>query len=381
MVSSTRRSCTIQGSDPDCETTLAWAARSRRRRFSEHSSRLSGVTGSAASTPTGRSVPRSFASVGTKCFSLQKSIVPRAFMSRAVSIFMVTMVAIAAASDSAAQQTFRTAVDLVHFGVVVTDKQGSPISGLTAGDFEIKEAGKPQTIKFFAEGDPTVAPPLHLAFLLDASGSMEDDIKDVRTSAIKFLNAMDQAEDITLVDFDTEVRMMRSSGSDYARLIERIRQRKADGMTALYDALGVYLSGTAEQTGQKVLIMYTDGGDTRSTLTMNEVLDLLRASDVTVYVVGYLEHQGSARMNQRMELTRFAETTGGLALFPTSLKEVDKMYEKIEREIAARYSLGYLPTDDRADGGWRNVEIRLKRPDLKGAKLRTRNGYFAPLKK
>jgi Ca-activated chloride channel family protein len=300
-------------------------------------------------------------------------------MSRAVLIFILT---IATVSVTAAQQTFRTAVDLVHFAVVVTDKQGSPISGLTADDFEIKEAGKPQTIKFLAEGDPAVAPPLHLAFLLDTSGSMEEDLKDVRTSAIKFLNAMDQAEDITLVDFDTEVRMMRSSGSDYARLIERIRQRKADGMTALYDALGVYLSGTAEQTGQKVLIMYTDGGDTRSTLTISEVNDLLRASDVTVYVVGYLEHQmSSSRMNQRMELTRFASMTGGLALFPTSIKEVDKMYEKIEREIASRYSLGYTSSDDRFDGAWRSVDIRLKRPDLKGAKLRTRDGYFAPLKK
>jgi len=193
---------------------------------------------------------------------------------------------------------------------------------------------------------------------------------------------MDQAEDITLVDFDTEVRKATFSGSEYARLIERIRQRKADGMTALYDALAVYLSGTADQTGQKVLIMYTDGGDTRSTLTISEVNDLLRASDVTVYVVGYLEHQmSSGRMNQRMELTRFAAMTGGLALFPTSLKEVDKMYEKIEREIAARYSLGYTSTDDRSDGTWRNVEIRLKRTDLKGAKLRTRDGYFAPFKK
>jgi len=299
-------------------------------------------------------------------------------MSRAV---LLALFAVAAGTVGAAQQTFRTAIDLVHFGVVVTDKQGTPITGLTADDFEVKEAGKPQTIKFFAAGDPAAAPPLHLGFLLDASGSMEEDLKDVRTAAIKFLNTMEQAEDITLVDFDTEVRMARYSGSEYARLIERIRQRKADGMTALYDALGVYLSGTGEQTGQKVLIMYTDGGDTRSTLTISEVMDLLRASDVTVYVVGYLEHQGSARMNQRMELTRFAETTGGLALFPTSLKEVDKMYEKIERELAARYSLGYLSTDDRSDGTWRNVEIRLKRPDLKGAKLRTRNGYFAPLKK
>ena len=300
-------------------------------------------------------------------------------MSRAVSIFLL---ALATVTVAAAQQTFRTAVDLVHFGVVVTDKQGSPITGLTADDFEIKEAGKLQTIKFFTAGDPAAAPPLHLGFLLDASGSMEEDLKDVRTSAIKFLNTMDQAEDITLVDCDTDVRMALYSGNEYARLIERIRQRKADGMTALYEALGVYLSGTGEQTGQKVLIMYTDGGDTRSTLTLNEVLDLLRASDVTVYVIGYLEHQlSSTRMNQRMELTRFAATTGGLALFPTSIKEVDKMYEKIEREIASRYSLGYTSTDDRSDGTWRNVDIRLKRPDLKGAKLRTRDGYFAPMKK
>ena len=288
---------------------------------------------------------------------------------------------ISAAAVVGAQQTFRTAVDLVHFGVVVTDKQGTPITGLTADDFEVKEAGKPQTIKFFAAGDPASAPPLHVGFLLDASGSMEEDLKDVRTAAIKFLNAMDQAEDITLVDFDTEVRMARYSGTEYARLIERIRERKADGMTALYDAIGVYLSSTADQDGQKVLIMYTDGGDTRSALTMSEILDLLRASDVTVYVVGYLEHQGSGRMTQRAELTRFASMTGGLALFPTSVKEVEKMYEKIEREISSRYNVGYTSTDERTDGTWRNVEIRLKRTDLKGAKLRTRDGYFAPMKK
>jgi Ca-activated chloride channel family protein len=283
---------------------------------------------------------------------------------------------------TAAQQTYRTQVDLVNFGVVVTDKQGLPITGLSAQDFEVMEAGKLQAIKFFAAGDPETSPPLHIGFLLDTSGSMEDDIKDVRTAAIKFLNTMERAEDITLVDFDTEVRMARYASSDYARLIERIRGRKTDGYTALYDALGVYLSGTVEQTGQKILIMYTDGGDTRSTLSISEVIDLLRASDVTVYVVGYLEHQlSSTRTALRMELTRFATMTGGLALFPLSVKEVDKMYEKIQREITARYSLGYTSTDERMNGAWRDVDIRLKRPDLKGAKLRTRDGYFAAFKR
>jgi Ca-activated chloride channel homolog len=283
---------------------------------------------------------------------------------------------------TAQQPTFRSQVDLVNFGVVVTDKQGTPVTGLTADDFEINEEGKPQAIKFFAAGSPENAPPLHIGFLLDASGSMEQDIKDVRTAAIKFLNKMDQAVDITLVDFDTEVRMARYEQHNYAHLIERIRGRKTEGYTALYDAMGVYLGTTTDQDGQKVLIMYTDGGDTRSTLTLSDIVDGLKAADVTVYVVGYLEHQSSSlRSSLQMELSRFAQLTGGLALFPTSVKEVDKMYDKIEREIASRYSLGYLSSDTRTNGAWRSVDIRLKRPDLKGVRLRTRPGYFAPLLK
>jgi Ca-activated chloride channel homolog len=286
----------------------------------------------------------------------------------------------ATTAGAAAQQTFHAEVDLVHFSIVVTDKQGAPITGLTAEDFEVTEEGKGQTIKFFAAGEPDSAPPLHIGFLLDTSGSMEEDIKDVRTAAIKFLNAIDSAVDITLVDFDTEVRVARFSAAEYPRLIERIRGRKPDGYTALYDALGVYLDGAGEQNGQKVLIMYTDGGDTRSALNQKDVIDLLRASDVTVYVVGYLEHQGSAAAAQRQQLDKFADMTGGQAFFPVSLKEIDKMYEKIQREIAARYSIGYTSTDERTDGAWRRVDVRLKRTDLKGTRLRTRDGYFAKFK-
>ena len=278
-------------------------------------------------------------------------------------------------------QTFRVGVDLVHFAVVVTDKQGQPITGLGENDFEVLEQGKPQRIKFFSAGDNALAPPLHLGFLLDTSGSMDSDMKDVRTAAIKFLNQNEDARDVTLVDFDTEVRVARYAASDYPRLIERIRARKPDGWTALYDAMGVYLDGASRQDGQKILIAYTDGGDTRSALNAGEVADLLKASDVTMYFIGYLERQSSSiRNNVRMEMMRFSALTGGQAFFPTSIKEVEGMYERIQREIAARYTLGYTSTDDRADGAWRSVEIKLKRPDLKSAKLRTRQGYFAPYK-
>jgi len=302
-----------------------------------------------------------------------------------VPLLLVVATAVTIVTAAAgARQTFRTGVDLVHFAVVVTDRQGSPITGLTRDDFDLVEAGKPQNITYFAAGDAADASagqllPLHLGLALDTSGSMELDIREARTAIVRFLNANERAVDVTLVDFDTEVRISRYAPTEYARLIERIRMRKPEGWTAFYDALGVYLHGAASQTGQKILLVYTDGGDTRSSLSLHELMDLLKASDVTLYIIGYLEqYTSSFRNEQRMQLQRLAAITGGQAFFPPSVKDLDKIYEGIQREIAARYSLGYVSSDTRTDGAWRKVEVRLKRPDLKHAKIRTRAGYFAP---
>jgi Ca-activated chloride channel family protein len=292
--------------------------------------------------------------------------------------------ALAMLQSAAAQQRFKASVDLVQFSVVLTDKQGTPITGLKPEDFEIVEEGKPQAITYFTQGDPEdgdnlgEVSPLHLGLTLDTSGSMERDIQDVRTAVIKFLNANNTAMDFTLVDFDTEIRVARYGADEMERLIERIRRRKPDGWTALFDAVGVYLNGIGPLDGQKIMLLYTDGGDTRSELTFSDLLDLLKSSDVTLYAIGYLENQGSSRMQSQNQLQRMAAITGGQAFFPSSVKELDKLYDKIQREIAARYSLGYVSSDSRKDGAWRKVEIKLKRPDLKGAKLRTRTGYFAP---
>ena len=292
--------------------------------------------------------------------------------------------ALAMLQSAAAQQRFKASIDLVQFSVVLTDKQGTPITGLKPEDFEIVEEGKPQSITYFTQGDPEdgdnlgEVSPLHLGLTLDTSGSMERDIQDVRTAVIKFLNANNTAKDFTLVDFDTEIRVARYGSDEMERLIERIRRRKPDGWTALFDAVGVYLNGVGPLDGQKIMLLYTDGGDTRSELTFSDLLDLLKSSDVTLYAIGYLENQGSSRIQSQNQLQRMAAITGGQAFFPASVKELDKLYDKIQREIAARYSLGYVSSDVRKDGAWRKVEIKLKRQDLKGAKLRTRTGYFAP---
>jgi Ca-activated chloride channel family protein len=279
-----------------------------------------------------------------------------------------------------AQPVFRSGIDLVHFGVTVVDRRGNLVTDLTLDDFVLVEEGKPQKIEYFAGGiESETLPPLHVGLLFDTSGSMTEDLAFSRSAAIKFLNTLPQAEDMTIVDFDTEVRVARYAQRDFARLVERLRSRKPDGWTALYDAMGVYLDGADAQDGRKILVVYTDGGDTRSSISFGDAQNLIKASDVTVYAIGFLEHQSATTRNdQRMRLRQLAEMTGGQAFFPMSIEQLDEMYEKVLDEIKAQYTIGYQSNDLRADGRWRDVEIRVVRPELKGAKVRTRRGYFAP---
>ena len=276
------------------------------------------------------------------------------------------------------QSTFRAGTDLVHFGVTVTDKRGNVVNGLTAHDFEIVEDGKAQTVDFFVQGTSGQAPDLHLGLLFDTSESMASDLETSRSAAIKFLNRFQDARDLTLVDFATEVRVGRFSQDDFPRLVERIRSRAGKGYTALYDAFVLYLTGAAENSGRTILVAFTDGGDSRSSLNFSDVVETIRASSVTIYVVGFLEHQSASTLNeQRLRLTRIAEESGGQAIFPLSMKQIEEAYDRIVAEIRAQYNLGYLSTNTSRDGRWRNVRIRT-RPDLKDLRVRTRSGYFAP---
>lgn len=301
----------------------------------------------------------------------------------------MTRVATAAAllawlsASPASAQVFRSGVETVRLGVAVVDKAGQPVTSLDRDDFVVLEDGTPQSLQLFTTGaaEESERPPLHIGLLFDTSGSMAADLKLARSAAVRFCNMLQRAEDITLVDFDTEVRVARFGQNDFPRFVERLRNRKPDGWTALYDALGVYLDGTVFQQGEKVLVAYTDGGDTRSVMSFKDALTALKASDVTLYIVGFLQHQGAReKIEQRMRLTQLAEATGGLAFFPGSDSEIDPAYEQVLGDVNARYLLGYISTNQTNDGRWRKLDVRLARPDLKAVKVRARKGYFALLR-
>ena len=288
-------------------------------------------------------------------------------------LVLVAVVTVAAGG----QQTFRAGVDLTTFGVTVVDRRGNLVNNLTRDDFEVVEDGRPEEVRYLAFGDGETAPALHLGLMVDASGSMESDLKLAQSASIKFLNLLPHAEDITLVDFDTQVRITRYPQRDFPRLVERIRLRKPAGMTALYDAIGTYLDGVDQQAGRRILVMYTDGADSRSVLKLTDTLTLLKASPVTVYAIGLVDNTGSSRPLLQMTLRQLTEATGGQAFFPSGMKEVERAYDKVLAQITGQYQLGYLSANSATDGGWRKVDIKVRRPDTR---VRARKGYFAPYK-
>jgi Ca-activated chloride channel family protein len=301
-------------------------------------------------------------------------------MAKGVIGVFAAFLAFGLASPAAQQPVFRAGTELVSVTATVTDRRGQFMTNLAKEDFEVLEDGKPQTIQHFARGDDLeTGPELHIGLLFDTSGSMDADIKMSRSAAIKFLNTMNYARDMTLVDFDTEVRVTKFSQQDFPRLVERIRSRKPQGFTAMYDALGVYLDGAADLDGRKILVVYTDGGDTRSAIRFGDAMTLIRASDVMVYAIGFLQNQSSSsRSDQRLRLTQMATESGGSAFFPSTMKEIEEAYDTIVSQVRAQYTFGYVSTNTATDGHWRKVEIRVRPSAANSVRIQARKGYFAP---
>ena len=305
---------------------------------------------------------------------------------RAVSVVLAIATAITVAGVDAPAQfasqapTFRGRVDLVNLGVTVAGKKRQLVTDLSADDFAVYEDGMPQQITAFTTGAES-GPPLHVGVLLDVSGSQELDLGFTQTAVIKFLSSIPDAADMTFIDFGSSVRGARYEQEDFPRLIERVRRLRADGYTALYDAIGLYLESAAEQDGRKVMVLYTDGADTASRLSFDKLMKRLKASDVTVYAIGALENQPpSAQFMQQALLAEIAEATGGTAFFTERVKDLDRIYEQVLGEVRAQYTIGYVSTNEKADGKWRKVNIKITRADAKSLRVRARKGYFASAK-
>lgn len=259
-------------------------------------------------------------------------------------------------------------VDLVELYTAVTDRAGQAVRGLTVEDFEVIEGGAKQEITKFEVVENL---PLILGVTIDISGSMTESLAEAQRAAAGFLTNVAKPGDksFTLAFSGRPVVLMPLT-DDIPAAARSLEGLQAAGATAFHDAVIhslYYFRGTR---GQKALVFLSDGDDTASSVKFPDALEYARKSGVAIYTIGLGVSAFGAGL--RNKLSSLAEDTGGRYFSIGKAEELAQVYEQIETELRSRYLLAFNASSAAGAGGFRQVEVKVKR----GLKARTARGYY-----
>ncbi len=265
---------------------------------------------------------------------------------------------------------------IVVVNATITDRFGQPVLGLKANQFKIFEDGVEQKIEIFE----TPETPFAAVILLDTSGSMEQRISLARSAAINFLNGLRGSDNVAIYNFDSEVSLVQSF-SNSRDVIPQVYDLKADGWTVLNDALyeaALELEKRPEK--RRAIVILSDGADNKSGKSSSKALKAAVNSGVTIYAVDMSNREDTSRekMINQGTLKNFAEKTGGVFVATPGGVALREAFKNIVEELGVQYTLAFTSSNLKKDGKWRQIEVKVTRPNLK---IRTRDGYNAPKEK
>jgi VWFA-related protein len=283
--------------------------------------------------------------------------------------------------------TFTIDTREVDLYVSVVDKDGKPISGIPKSAFKVFEATGSgpfveQPIKAFNQTDV----PVSMGIVIDNSGSMREKRANVNAASMALVKASNPSDEVFIIGFNDNAYMDQEFTSDTKLLEAALDKTESRGGTAMRDAIHLaldYMKGQCAactvkgaKRDKKVILVITDGNDTTSDETLEQLVREARQSGVLIYSIGLLDEEiaGEARAAKRA-LKALAEASGGLDYYPKSLAEVEKVTPQIAKEIRSQYLLAYTPSNPALDGTFRKIEVKLT-----GAGkpiVRYRPGYFA----
>ena len=277
--------------------------------------------------------------------------------------------------------TFKAEVDYVDVDTIVTDGQGRFVSDLTKQDFEIFEDGVKQDLTLFNRSNLPVA----LSLLIDTSSSMEDRMVTAQDAAIGFIRKLRGSDLGEVIGFDSRAEVLQKFTNNTAQLEQAIRKTVAGGSTSLNNALYISLKGlkkiptrTEDDVRRQAIVLLSDGEDTSSLVSFDDVLDLARRSETAIYAIGLMSDEPSQSKGFReatYALRQLTNDTGGRAFFPADVKSLASVYGQIYDELSSQYTIGYTSKNQKRDGAWRRLVVRVARPSVQA---RTKQGYFAP---
>jgi Ca-activated chloride channel family protein len=284
---------------------------------------------------------------------------------------------------TAGPPTFHSGSALVALNVTVQDRGARFIRGLQSADFAVYEDGVKQDVQFFE----STRVPVDLIVLLDTSASMRDKLDLVRYAAGGFLKTLRPEDRGAVVSFASTVTVLQPLTSDPALLQKAVRNTAAAGSTCLNNAVYVALKqfGQAARPDgdvrRQAIVLLSDGADTASLVSFEDVIGLARHMGVSIYTVslqsGFDAQQTAISDRRGLEdadyaMKTLAKETGAQAFFPAP-EDLRGVYASIASELASQYSIGYVPMNAAADGRFRRVSVQVvSRPDLRP---RTRLGY------
>ena len=268
-------------------------------------------------------------------------------------------------SASLTYAQFTTGVSLVEVYATVTDRQGEPLTNLSAADFRVMQDGVPQTITAFAAGEF----PLAVAIGLDRSFSMGgkgDRLSVAKSAARTFIDALRNDDQVMVLAIGSDTEVAAPLSTDRAAARAAIDRLEPWGTTPLYDATLVALEAIQSAKGRRALVLLSDGTDRYSDTSEAALVEEARRRDALVYPIAI----GPSRPPVFAEL---ATATGGRSFFTKEPRELGAILTTIARELRFQYLLGYVPPP--ATGrSWHAIDVEVDRP---GVRIRARDGYFA----
>jgi Ca-activated chloride channel homolog len=281
--------------------------------------------------------------------------------------------------------TFTASVEAVYVDVFVT-RDGRPVEGLTAADFEVRDNGVKQDVTLVSLDEV----PIVAMMVFDASASLAGArLEDLRSAGRALLAGLRAQDEAMLVTFSHELRIAVPLGSDRSAVQRALEGLVPGGHTALWDALYAGLKLPVAQ-GRPLVVLFTDGRDDLSWLSPEQVVDVARESNALVHVVAIVPPDenviaagpgGTLRTERRTveprrlrALRQVAEVTGG-RLWPASASaQLGPTFLGVLAEMQSRYLLSYTPSGVPREG-WHRLAVKVK--GRKGI-VRSRSAYFVP---
>jgi Ca-activated chloride channel family protein len=276
----------------------------------------------------------------------------------------------------------------VRLPITVLDKKGQFVPGLTKGDFIVLEDKTPQQVETFSD-DLGESFPLYIAVLMDTSPSTAGKLKFEQESAMNFIQTVvrPRRDRVLFATFDDEIKL-RQDFTDKLDLLDRavFGVKQTGSQTALFDAVWQFCDEKMRSAvGRRVLVVITDGEDTYSRANLRDAIDIAQRTETTIFAIstkaGFLStvpgvEAGQVKDRKDRDLETLAEETGGVAFFSGDMLTLERSFTKISRELRAQYLVTYKPSNDRYDGSFRKIEVKLAE-GRGNFKVRTKRGYKA----